>query len=193
MGRGQQVDRQRPPPSSPSPAADGRSGRRQSSARRVGAPRAPRPPRPAGHPVRGAGERMATSASPLRSLTCRAPELQLACSGRRILPLLPLPMADPRAAAVDGAASAALPCPEQGQPGGAGSSSSALPAAPSAPSSARIRPRLKLPGDASRLGSGGQRSGSVLAGERERADGWARFLQGQRSPFLCCDVLETKT
>ena len=28
--------------------------------------------------------------------------------------------------------------------------------------------------------------------ERERADGWARFLQGQRSLFMCCGVLETK-
>jgi hypothetical protein len=28
--------------------------------------------------------------------------------------------------------------------------------------------------------------------ERERADGWARFLQGQRSHFMCCGVLETK-
>ena len=27
----------------------------------------------------------------------------------------------------------------------------------------------------------------------ERADGWARFLQGQISPFMCCGVLETKT
>ena len=28
--------------------------------------------------------------------------------------------------------------------------------------------------------------------ERERADGWVRFLQGQRSLFMCCGVLETK-
>ena len=105
-------------------------------------------------------------------------------------------MADPRAAAVDEAVSAAPSRPKQGQPGGAGSSSSALPAAPSAPSSARIRPGLELPGDASRLGSGG---GSLsfylsvlLTGERERADGWAQFLKGQRRPFMCCGVLETK-
>ena len=29
-------------------------------------------------------------------------------------------------------------------------------------------------------------------GERERADGWARFLQGQRRLFMWCGVLETK-
>ena len=29
--------------------------------------------------------------------------------------------------------------------------------------------------------------------ERERADGWAQFLQGKRNPFICCGVLETKT
>ena len=98
-------------------------------------------------------------------------------------------MADPRAAAVDEAASTAPSRPKQGQPGGAGSSSSsALPAAPSASSSARIRPGLELPGDASRLGSGGQRSWSVLVGERERADRWARFLQGQKRFFMCCGV-----
>ena len=29
-------------------------------------------------------------------------------------------------------------------------------------------------------------------GERERADGWVRFLQGQRRHFMWCGVLETK-
>jgi len=40
---------------------------------------------------------------------------------------------------------------------------------------------------------GGERHGAAgRKGERERADGWARFLQGQRRLFMWCGVLETK-
>ena len=169
MGRGQLVDGWRPPPSSPSPAADGRLGRRQSSVHERLAPPLPRAP--------AAG-----------AAACA----QWPAAWIRLLPVLPLPTADPRATAVDGAASAAPPRPEQGQPRwrgqqqlrpASGSFGAELGADP---------PRLELPGDTSRLGSGGQISGSVLVGEREKADGWAWFLQGQRRPFLCCGVLETK-
>jgi len=47
---------------------------------------------------------------------------------------------------------------------------------------------------AGRLWCGGARGFGASRGEeeRERADGWARFLQGQRSLFMCCGVLETK-
>ena len=44
--------------------------------------------------------------------------------------------------------------------------------------------------DSSSIGQG--RSGSRKE-ERERADGWARFLQGQRNSFMRCGVLETRT